>query len=500
MDDFFASIADQLDRSGTFASPGELAAALDPEMRQTPALQMIDDALVEVAEGREKRLMVFMPPQEGKSQRVSHYFPLWMLHRNPDLRIGIVSYQLDLASRWGMEIRTDILTFDGDEGNIDLGLRLRKGSTAKGAWRLQAHRGGLICVGIDGALTGRPLDLLIIDDPVKGRGTAESKRLQQLAWDFWTGTARTRMAPGSPVVLIMTRWDENDIAGQMLEQARTTPGVPDWRVISIPAQCEDAESDLLGREAGEYMASARAGRENEWEEIKATVGSRDWAALYQQRPAPQDGNILKREWWQFYDLPRAIRQDDGSWRAIRPGRLIQSWDMAFKDTDSSDFVVGQVWQQDGTTATLLDQVRRRMDFTETKQAVLQMSAKWPQATLKLIEDKANGPAVISALRKEIGGVVEYQPRDSKQARAYAVAPFIEAANVWLPSPQLAPWVGEFIDECSAFPNAAHDDQVDACTQALTRLFLEGGTATNYMQSLLRERGVTVLADRRSRGA
>ena len=143
--------------------------------------------------------------------------------------------------------------------------------------------------------------------------------------------------------------------------------------------------------------------------------------------------------------------------------------MAFKGTDSSDFVVGQVWQQVGAQAFLLDQVRGRWDFAETCEQVRALSAKWPQAAAKLVEDKANGPAVISALGRAIPGLVAVNPQGGKESRANAVTPLIEAGNVWLPTG--APWVSDLIEECAGFPNAAHDDQVDTLTQALARMFI-----------------------------
>lgn len=501
-DDFWSTAADALASAPQFARPGDLAKALYHGTVDTPALTKIDESLVGVAEGRIKRLLVCMPPQEGKSERISHYFPLWMLLRDPDLRIVIASYDLETARRWGRVIRQDVETFQGQEGLLDLGIRPRRGNKAAGNWSIEGARGGIFCAGTGGALTGRPADLVIIDDPVKGRTQTESERLQQIAWDWWTGTVTTRLAPGAPVVMVLTRWHEADLAGQLLEQAELDKTVDQWEQIVIPAQCDNPATDVLGRAEGEYMISAREGREFEWEKIKRRVGSRDWAALYQQRPAPAEGNILRREWWQRYDIPRAFEASPGSgiMKCHSQGRMIQSWDMSFKDTDGSDYVVGQVWLKQGADMYLLDMVRRRMDFTATVEAVCAMTYKWPQSSLKLIEDKANGPAVISKLRKEIPGIVPYTPRDSKQARAYAVAPFCEARNVWLPSARCAEHLGfdveDFVDEAAAFPNAAHDDMVDAFTQAATRLLLEGSGVYTFMDSLLRERGVTLLNDHR----
>lgn len=512
-DDFFDFVSRELDGAVDFPAPGDLAQALVPATVQTPALELIDQELVAALKqseaGFSPRLMIFMPPQEGKSERASHFFPLWLLMHNHDLRIGIVSYDKSTAERWGRDIRNDINNFDGSDGQLDLGLRLRMGSKSAGRWQLDGHRGGVYCVGIDGALTGRAVDVLIVDDPVKNRADADSKLIRQQAKDFWTSTARTRFGPNTIIVIIQTRWHEDDLSGWLLEEAKR-PGMPPWRIVNIPAKAEKTEDqygnpipnmlpDSLGREIGEYLISAR-GRDREmWEQTENEVGSRDWAALYQQRPAPETGNIFLRKWWRYYEHPRAIRQPDGSYRALAPGRLIQSWDCAFKDTDQSDFVVGGVWHQNGYEVTLLDMIAIRADVVGTCQAMLELSMKWPQAHLKLVEDKANGPAVISVMRKKIGGIVEYQPKGSKLARAYAVAPFCEAGNVFLPSPSMAPWISEYVTQMASFPNAANDDMVDMTTQALSRMLLEANPVTNYMQSLLRERGVTTLPGGRDGG-
>jgi len=180
---------------------------------------------------------------------------------------------------------------------------------------------------------------------------------------------------------------------------------------------------------------------------------------------------LKRNWWQYY------RQTPD-----RFDEVIQSWDMAFKDTKTADFVVGQVWGRKGADKYLLDQVRDRMDFPATVQAVRSLSAKWPQARNKLVEDKANGPAVIATLKNEIPGLIAVNPEGGKVVRAQAASPDIEAGNVYLPDPSVAPWVHDFIEECAAFPNGANDDQVDAMTQALIR-FANKSTNTTGIEIL-----------------
>lgn len=450
-----------------WATPGALAVDLEPATRQTPALELIDRALVDVYEGREDRLAVSMAPQEGKSTKISRWFPLWWLSRRPDTRIAIVSYELGVARRLSRQIRNDITAY-----GAALGLSVRSDTSAAHEWQLDGHRGGVYAVGVQGALTSRPVDLLIIDDPVKDWKTAQSESAREDAWLFWQSVAGPRLAPGAPAVTVATRWHHDDLIGRLTSDPETGS---EWRVINIPAQADhkpdEGQADLLGREPGQFMISARAGREREWSRIKARSGSRIWNALYQGRPSPAEGDILKRDWWKFYETPQWIERPDGSRVVLGEATVIQSWDLAFKDTASSDYVVGQVWCQRGADAFLLHQVRARLSFTETIHAILGVSAMWPQSSLKLIEDKANGPAVISSLARRVAGIVPVEPDGSKLARASAVAPFAESGNVWLPDPQLAPWVMEFVEECAGFPNGANDDQVDTFSQALTRLML-----------------------------
>jgi predicted phage terminase large subunit-like protein len=154
--------------------------------------------------------------------------------------------------------------------------------------------------------------------------------------------------------------------------------------------------------------------------------------------------------------------------------MIQSWDMAFKDLATSDYVVGQVWAARKADRFLLDQTRQRMDMPSTKEAVRELSRRWPKAAAKLIEDKANGPAVIQELQHELSGLISINPEGGKIARAHAVSPQIESGNVYLPHPAIAPWVDAFIEEAAGFPNGRNDDQVDARTQALNRLRSNNG--------------------------
>jgi predicted phage terminase large subunit-like protein len=460
-------------RQQPWATPGHMAAALDRSTIQTPALDAIDKALVDVANGDCERLIISMPPQEGKSERASRRFPLWLLHRNPNLRIAIVSYGHDIARRWGRRIRDDL------REHPELGLQLSQSSQRQDEFELLGYDGGVTCVGIDGSLTGRAVDVMIIDDPYKNAADADSKAWAKTVRDFWENVALTRLGPGAPVVLIQTRWREDDLAGWLAAEG------DGWTVLNIPAQADHdpakGETDILGRQPGEFMESARRRTTADWVKKIREVGSRVWNALYQGRPSPAQGTIFARDQWREYHQPLWMVRDDGSHYVTGFDDLLISWDMTFKGTEGTDKVAGQVWMRRRADAYLLDQVHGRMDFVATLRAFRELAAKWPQALLKVVEDKANGPAVISMLGRTVPGIVPEEPQGGKEARAAAVSPLVEAGNVWLPSPEIAPWVGGFIDEAAGFPTAAHDDQVDAMSQALNRLVLQpllaGGLVT-----------------------
>jgi predicted phage terminase large subunit-like protein len=464
-------------------TPGQLAAAIDPATVQTPALALIDDALVWAYTTPGARLLVSMPPQEGKTTRVSKIGALWALTRDPDRRLGIASYAQSLAEGFGREIRNTITTFDGTEDTLDIGLRIAPDYGSAKRWQLDGHRGGVVTVGIGSGLTGRALEALTIDDPFADAEQAGSAYYRDRVWDWWQSVGAPRLAPGAPAIVVLTRWHEDDLAGRMV----AAEDGHRWRVINIPALAdhkpEKGQTDPLGREPGEWLQSARRRTVAEWEQIRIQAGSRVFAALYQGRPSPDAGNVWQRQWWRRYYEPLWSQHPDvpGAYTVRDMDEMVMSWDMAFKDTRSSDFVVGQVWGRRGADVFLLDQVHKRLSFTDTLVAFAAMVARWPQATRKLVEDKANGTAVISTLKSKIPGLVAINPTDSKYGRATAVAPFIEAGNVFLPAPDIALFDTEaFIDEAAAFNNGAHDDQVDATSQALAEMLLDGNGAAAWI--------------------
>ena len=456
-----------------WATPGDLARAIEPTTVQTKALDLIDEYLVKVESGEIDRLIINLPPQEGKSTRVTTIGPLWFLTRNPERRIAIVSYAQDLADEFGRNIRNHIASNDGDDGSLDLGLQVARDNGAARRWQLEGNKGGVRAVGIRGGLTGRPVDALFIDDPISNLEQANSKTYREQAWGFWQSVGITRLAPGAPVVLVLTRWHADDIAGRLL----AGEDADRWTVLNIPA--EATEDDPLGRKPGQWLESARGRTAKQWEQIKVSVGPKVWQSLYQGNPTLDEGGVFPTE-WTHYQQPLWVENDDGSRTVPGIGRddheLVQSWDLAFKGEDSSDYVVGQVWLRVGNTAYLLDQVRRRMNFNETIEAIKSMTARWPQAIAKFIEDRANGPAVINALHGQVMGLIPIEPEGSKYARASAVSPLVWSGNVQLPTVKLCPWVETFLQEALSFPAGANDDQIDTLTQAINRLLLMPLTA------------------------
>lgn len=466
------AIRAQLTEPKHFATPLDVADSINPPRVhprtgkplgnvRTPALELLNQRLVEALDTPDGRLALSLAPQEGKTSLVVLAGILWSLRRNPDLRIILGTYNQSLGNRNGRLVRNAI------EANPQFGLTIAPDNGAKHEWSIANHAGGLVSVGRGVGIAGRPADLLVVDDPFK-EGEAQSETIREEAWDWWTEGLATRLAPDATVVVVHTRWHTDDLIGRLLERDKHAG----WSYLNIPAECDQPDTDPLGRQAGEFMESARRRTRQQWEQRKKTAGSRVWNALYQGRPAPSEGGMVKRDWWQYYDQPLWIELDNGQRRTLGMDAVLISADLTFKGEDHSDYVAIGVWARRGPNAYLLDQVRGHYDFPETIRRLEALCARWPDAALKIIEDKANGPAVIATLRHRIPGIVAEIPQGSKVARLAAVSPLIEAGNVHLPNPQLAPWIGDYVEEFAGFPNAAHDDQVDHTTQGLNRLLLQ----------------------------
>jgi predicted phage terminase large subunit-like protein len=421
----------------------------------SPHLELLCDKLQQVAEGKLTRLIVTMPPRHGKSEVVSKKFPAWYLGRNPSKELILASYSIDLSRSFSRVARETLMR----TGDL-FGVQLNPSNSSAEQWGLQGYRGGFVAAGVGGSITGKGASVAIIDDPVKNAEEANSSVIREKVWEWYQSTLYTRLTPNGAVVLVMTRWNEDDLAGRLLakeaqEIAEGTHTGEKWTVINLPAIAE--RDDILGRAEGEALWGSYGFDLERLEQIKKDVGSYVFNALYQQRPSAIEGSMFKKSWWRYYEtLPSRFDE------------MMQSWDMSFKDSDGSDYVVGQVWGRLGANKYLVDQVRGRMDIAKTMEHIQRLSSKYPQAVLKLIEDKANGSAVIQLLRNTINGLVPVNPDGGKIARASAIIPDVEAGNIYLP--KNVGWIDDFIEECSAFPRGKHDDQVDAMTQAIRRMY------------------------------
>lgn len=289
----------------------------------------------------------------------------------------------------------------------------------------------------------------IIDDPFKDHAAAYSERQREAVWDWWTSAFITRAEMDATICVMQTRWHEDDLAGRLL---LAEPGI--WTVLSLPAINEGGPTLLDPRKAGQALWPGKK-NETELKAIRA-LSERDWRALWQQDPRQESGNIVKRHWWKWYDkLPDTFDE------------TLISVDAAFKDTTKSDYVVVQYWGRNKVDKYLIDQFRDKMGIVETMAAIKSMRAKHSQSRKVLIEDKANGPAIIEMLKKKMTGIIPFEPEGSKESRVHSVSPQIESGNVHLP--RGASWVEDYVNEFSKFPLAKHDDQVDSTSQALIYL-------------------------------
>lgn len=392
-------------------------------------------------------LILQMPPQHGKSMTVTETLPSWYLGKYPENRVILASYNDDTAERFTRRNKEKIRAYGEEIFDIKISPEIDRANE----FELVGRQGRMISRGLMSGITSNPANLIIIDDPVKNRQEADSDIYRERQWEEWVNTIKTRLAAGAKVIVIMTRWHEDDLAGRIIANEKNV------KVINLP--CEAEINDPLGRSLGEALFP-EIGKDDAWLEefkhgYKTKEGSRAWDALFQGRPSSEEGNLVKREWWQYYDeLPEMIN-------------MLISVDAAFKDKDDSDFVAIQVWGKRQANAYLIDAIKAHLDFPSTLREVMRMKKKHPKCHLVLIEDKANGSAAIQMLRKKIPGVVSVNPRGGKVARVNAVSPAIESGNVYLP--KHASFTADFVNEFSAFPNGKNDDQVDACSQALNRL-------------------------------
>ncbi len=424
-------------------------------------LALLNDRLCQLARGDIKRLMVFMPPRHGKSYLCSQYFPAWYIGAFRG-RVILTSYEATFAASWGRLAR-NVLT---EWGPHVFGVRVAQDSSAADHWELEGadgQRGVMHTAGVGGAITGRGASLLCIDDPVKNMEEAQSPTYREKAWQWYTSTAYTRLEPDGRVLIIQTRWHDDDLSGRILREAKSQGDSEPWHVLSLPAIADAGEEYAI---AGDAPFQRKEG-EPLWPErfsaarlaaIRQDVGGSVWSALYQQRPSPEAGFIWRREWFQRYSRLGGMPQFE---------RVIQSVDTAFKTGVASDYSVIATWGCTKNAFYLIDIWRAQVEYPELKRAISDQYHKYaPEAIY--VEDAASGQSVIQELSREtLLPILALRPQGSKEARAAAVTPLAEAGKVFVPDD--APWVADWIDEHVAFPRGAHDDMVDTTSMALEQV-------------------------------
>lgn len=395
--------------------------------------------------------LISLPPDHAKSTIASILFLTWSIGNNPAAHSILAVGAPKLKGAFAMQIRR--IMESQKYKRIFPNVVIRKDSAGK----LMFHTlegGQTIIVSKGEGISGIRASLIVFDDLVGGASEAKSPVEREAAWTYLTMDllAREDKSFKVKVVGVGTRWHKEDVLCRMEKEE----GFEDLQIIKFKAINDKNEALWPERhDIDDLMLK------------KKRMGSQSFNALYQQDPGDESGTIFKREWLNKFWREKPSKFD----------RVIQSWDATFTKSEDSDYVVGTTWGRVGSQYYLLDMVRARMNYPETKAAVKSFSAKWPQAFKKIIEKKANGPALIDDLAKEVSGIVSYTPTESKVARANAVSPLFEAGNVFLPDPSIAPWVHDYIEELTGFPNASHDDCVDSTSQALIELRNDGDWIT-----------------------
>jgi len=443
-------------------TPLDLLARVFPRTVRTPALELVNDAVVWAEATPDARLIVTLAPQESKSSTVTRAGSLYMLRQDPTRRIVIASYADRLARRWGRTIRNDIAANSGQRGGLDLGLRLAADARARDEWELVTG-GGVMAVGARSGLTGKAADVMIIDDPVKDRKEAESPTVSEDTWDWWTSTASTRLAPGAPVILVLTRWSHNDLAGRLL---RAQPG--EWRVVHIPAQADPLilDPDPLGRPAGEFMVSARGRTREQWERRKRDAGA-DWTPLYQGAPVDPGGetfDVDKLGWWRLTPDGQAIVLGPNTWR-LSECRRFGTVDTASSTSSAADFTVAAAWAVTPAGDLVLLDVRRER-VPEHRQVGLAepLAARWG-LDCTYVESTMAGTRLVRDMVQAGRRIQDLRADRSKTARAALAASWVDQGRVAFPAQGMAASLPDAVltdvlEELRHFPAGRHDDFVD----------------------------------------
>lgn len=419
-------------------------------------LDLLSLKLAEVAAGRCKRLIVTMPPQNGKSWLCSHWFPVYYLDIHGNHRFVLISYGADYAESWGRQVRNSI-----ERHESSLSVRVANDNGAAGEWAT-TEGGGMVSVGIGGSVTGRRADVLLFDDPFKNAEEANSETHRNKVWEFFISAAYTRLTPDGSIIIIMTRWNQDDLVGRIKKQEEN--GGEKWEHLNLPAISE--ENDPMGRKPGEPLWKSRWPSEALLK-IQRMIGSYFWAALYQQRPSPIEGTYFKRAWF------KVIQSD----RVPRLIKVVRSWDLAAtaageNGNNDPDWLAGcRMGVDDTGVYYIFHMARERLSPDGVERVIRQTAASDGRMVAVRIEQEgaASGKIVKYHYTHLLDGYdcrFVTVPKSSKLMRSGPFNAACERGDVRLVE---GPWISDFMEELAVFPNGSHDDQVDAAVGAYESL-------------------------------
>ena len=451
----------------------------------------IDQFVEDVLRRRSPRLIIEAPPRHGKSTQASRLLPAYLLGRDPDLEVLSTSYGDALATEFcadvqrivDSEIYHDVFAETMIPGIYGKRTAARR---ASGHFGIIGRKGVYRAIGLGSALTGRGADILIVDDPFKGKEDSSSPSQRGKIYSNFVSAAMTRVHKGGGIIIIATRWHEDDIIGRILadEQWAQT-----WQRVSFPAIATEDEYDSDGttllRSKGDVLCEALKSK-GELEELRRSMSVSMWSAIFQQAPSPEAGGLLKRYHWRYWQPiganfpPVIVENDEGENVEVYPEELprvfergIQSWDLNFGDAknDDPDYVVGLAIKTRGAKRFIMERYKQRADFTETIRAMRDMIERFPECSAKYVEKAANGTASINLLENMYGitGLIPIPKDKNKYLYADTANDQLRAGNWYLPHPRMAPWVDDFLYTLAMFPNGKNDDDVDAWSQAAIRL-------------------------------
>lgn len=474
---------------------------IDPELTRVVFHDAIDQELTRWAEDG-GFLIIVSPPRVGKSERISRKLPAYLLARDPTCEIIATAYGADLANSFSQDVRRLVQSTQYNRWYPDT--KIARGENKVDRWRTTAG-GGYRAAGITGGVTGMGANWLLIDDPFKNREEADSPARRRKVWSEYTSTFRSRLEPDRRgkfgVLLTLTRWHHDDLAGRLLDLASKDPDADPFVHYRFPALAEPDAGDrhpLDTRAEGEPLWPDKYGVKA----LKALRANseRDWVSLYQGRPNQESGDIFKRHWFRFYHEPCApayappqhvVVDPEGNdvHCAQRPKpssfrKITVSVDASFKGVAGSDYCGVGVWGEQDGDHYLLDLIEERLAYPDLKKRLTELIDVWRPGRV-LIEDAANGPAVISELRQAYGEglIVPCPTRGGKVARAHATTPLPSQGRVYLPHPTQSTWVLDFIERLCQFPNVGFDDIVDQATHYLAWYQSEHGTDGGWLEAL-----------------